>query len=155
MLFNVVLLLFGVPHTTYWQAMGGLFYNKQLLHSWFAQVHGIIDAIGVSAANGVLTCFVLKHSGRDYQYMKSVALSAGSAYFLFIVVYPQTGLGKESPITPWVALLGHTIFLGLLVCYILTKIYSFDKEPEIKTSSKNGNVSTECVSENFPNKHQD
>jgi len=132
LLFNVVLRLLGVPHGTYWEAMGGLFYNPQLLKTWYAQIHGAIDAIGVSAANGVLTCFILKYTGRDHLYTKCVALSAFSAYFLFLAVYPQTGLGKDSPITPWVALFVHTSFLGLLVGYILKRIYTFAERPEIK-----------------------
>jgi hypothetical protein len=128
MLLNVILLIIGIPHGTYWQAMGGLFYNKELLKTWPAQVHGAIDAIGISAANGVITCFILKYTGKDYLYIKSASLSAFSAYFLFVVVYPQTGLGKNSAITPWVALVGHTVFTGLFVGYILTKIYSFKRE---------------------------
>lgn len=131
-LLNITLLLLGVPHGTYWQAMGGLFYNKQLMKTVLAQIHGAIDALGVSAANGVLTCFVLKYTGRDYLYFKSAALSAFSAYFLFLAVYPQTGLSKNSPVTPWVALFGHTIFTGLFVGYILTKIYSFNRKPKSK-----------------------
>ncbi|WP_066633764.1 hypothetical protein [Desulfolucanica intricata] len=106
---NVVLLLLGIEHGTYWQAMGGLFFNKQLLQSWIAQVHGAIDAIGVSSINGVLLSLALLITGKDYLYTKSVALSASSAYFLFLVVYPKTGLGKDSMIVPWVALFGHIL----------------------------------------------
>lgn len=124
-LYVYVLVLLGVPTGTYWKAMGGLFYNTQLLQTWLAQIHGLIDSIGVSAANGVLLCYVLIVTGRDYLYTKSLALSAAGAYFLFLAVYPQTGLGKENPYTPWVALFGHTVFNGLLVGYILKKIYSF------------------------------
>lgn len=133
------LILLGVPFDPYWKAVGGLFYNKQLLSSWLAQVHGVIDPIGVSGANGILTCSVIKMVGKRYFYIKSVVLSALSAYFLFLVVYPQTGLGKNNPYTPWVALSGHTVFLGLLTGYILKKIYSFDRKPTAKTTSTIGN----------------
>lgn len=129
-LYVYALVLLGVPTGTYWEAMGGLFYNKQLLQTWLAQIHGLIDAIGVSAANGVLFCLVLVITGRDYLYTKSLALSAAGAYFLFLVVYPQTGLGKDNPYTPWVAIFGHTVFNGLLVGYILKKIYSFRESPK-------------------------
>jgi len=130
LLLNVVLLLLGIEHGTYWQAMGGLFFNKQLLQTWVAQVHGALDATGVSAVNGVLLSLTLLITGKDYLYTKSVVLSAFGAYFLFLAVYPQTGLGKDSLITPWVALFGHTFSNGLLTGYILDKICSFDKEPQ-------------------------
>ncbi|NLY75381.1 MAG: hypothetical protein GX075_08750 [Firmicutes bacterium] len=107
--------------------MGGLFYNKELLKTWSAQIHGMIDAIGVSAVNGVLLGGVLFFTGIDYLYAKSVTLSAAGAYFLFLVVYPQTGLGKDSLIVPWVALFGHTVFNGVLTGYILKKICLFKK----------------------------
>lgn len=129
-LYVYVLVLLGVPTGTYWKAMGGLFYNAELLQTWLAQIHGLIDSIGVSAANGVLFCYVLVVTGRDYLYTKSLALSAAGAYFLFLVVYPHTGLGKDNPYTPWVALFGHTVFNGLLVGYILKKIYSFREKPK-------------------------
>lgn len=125
MLLNVILLLFGIPHGTYWQAVGGIFYNKELLKNWSAIVHSIIDALGVSGANGILLSYVLVRTGKDFLYTKSVVMSAAGAYFLYIVVYPQTGLGKNSLIVPWVALIGHTVLNGLLPGYILKKIYVF------------------------------
>jgi hypothetical protein len=121
-IYNFGLLLLGVPTGTYWKAMGGLFYNKQLLNHWLAQIHGVIDALGVSGANGVLLAFTLKYTGTDYWYPKSIALSAAGAYFLFIVVYPHTGLGRDNPYTPWVALFGHTVFCGWLAGFVLRKI---------------------------------
>lgn len=128
-LYCLVLLILGVKYGTYWQAMGGLFYNKQLLASWLAQIHGVIDSLGVSGANGIITCLTIKQTGTKYFYTKSIVLSAVGAYFLFLGVYPQTGLGKDNPITPWVALSGHTVFLGLLTGYILKKIYFRDNPP--------------------------
>lgn len=127
-LLNIVLLLLGIKHGTYWEAMGGLFYSKELLTTWSAQLHGMIDAIGVSAANGILLSLTLLLAGRDYLYTKSIVLSAAGAYFLFVVIYPQTGLGKDSLIVPWVALFGHTVSNGLLTGYILKRFCSFKKK---------------------------
>lgn len=135
-IYNVVLLLLGVPAVTFWQAMGGLFYNKQLMKHWLSQVHGMIDALGVSGVNGVFLLLTLKVTGTDYFYTKSVALSAATAYFLFLAVYPNTGLIKDNPYTPWVALFGHMVFTGLLTGYVLTKIYSFDKQLGNETTGK-------------------
>jgi hypothetical protein len=126
-LLNIVLLLLGVKHGTYWQAMGGLFFNQQLLQTWHAQLHGAIDALGVSAMNGVLLSLTLLLTGKNYFYAKSVALSAAGAYFLFLFVYPQTGLGKDSAIVPWIALFGHTVSNGLFTGYLLSKMYTFNK----------------------------
>lgn len=133
-IYNYGLLLLGVPTGTYWKAMGGLFYNKQLLNHWLAQIHGVIDALGVSGANGVLTAFTLKYTGTDYWYPKCVALSAAGAYFLFIVVYPHTGLGRDNPYTLWVALFGHTVFCGLLAGFVLKKIWTIDKQSANETA---------------------
>ncbi|MCR3922324.1 MAG: hypothetical protein NUK65_07410 [Firmicutes bacterium] len=135
-LINIVLLLLGVKHGTYWQAMGGLFYNKQLLQTWHAQVHGAIDALGVSAMNGVLLSLTLLLTGKDYLYAKSVALSAAGAYFLFLFVYPQTGLEKNSAIVPWIALFGHTVSNGLFTGYLLDKMYSFKRIGEAENEQK-------------------
>jgi hypothetical protein len=137
LLWNAGLLLLGIIHKTFWIAMGGLFYNQQLLRTPLAQVHGAIDAIGVSAAGGIFLAAVLKFTGMDYLYVKSVILSASSGYFLFVVIFPHTGLGKNSVIVPWVALLGFTVFNGLLPGYILKKIYAFDPEPAKKASPSN------------------
>lgn len=127
MVLNAVLLVLGIKHGTYWQAMGGLFYNKELLKTWLAQLHGMIDALGVSSANGILLSGTLAFTGKDHLYTKSIVLSAAGAYFLFVVIYPQTDLGKNSPIVPWVALFGHTFSNGLLTGYILNKICLFKK----------------------------
>lgn len=126
LLWNLGLLLLGIIHKTFWIAMGGLFYNPKLLHTPLAQIHGTIDAIGISVAGGILFSATLKFTGREYLYVKSLILSASTAYFLFIVIFPQTGLGKNSAVTPWVALFGFTVFNGLLEGYILKKIYSFE-----------------------------
>lgn len=134
-IFNLGLLLLGVPTGTYWQAVGGLFYNQELIKHWLAQIHGVIDALGVSGANGILLAFTIKKTGTDYLYPKSLVLSAVAAYFLFTAVYPQTGLSKDNPYTPWVALFGHTIFIGLLSGFVLQKIHSFDSQQNKETSA--------------------
>jgi hypothetical protein len=123
LLWNSIFLLLGIQHKTFWVAMAGLFYNQKLLFTPLAQVHGAIDAIGVSVVGGILLSVTLKFTGIDYLYVKSIILSASSGYFLFIVVFPQTGLGKSSVITPWIAFFGFTIFNGLLNGYLLKKIY--------------------------------
>lgn len=132
--YNAVLLLTGLQYKTFWQAMGGLFYSPELLLTWLAQVHGAIDAIGVSAVNGILLSFTLKFTGKDYLYVKSMVLSSASAYFLFLEVFPVTGLGKDSAIVPWISMFGFNIFNGLLVGYVLQRIYSFSEETKIETS---------------------
>jgi hypothetical protein len=123
LLWNSMFLLLGVQYKTFWIAMAGLFYNQKLLFTPLAQVHGAIDAIGVSVVGGILLSAILKFTGINYLYVKSVILSASSGYFLFIVVFPQTSLGKDSTIVPWIALFGFMIFNGLLNGYLLKKIY--------------------------------
>ena len=123
LLWNSGLLLLDIQHKTFWIAMSGLFYNQQLLYTPLAQVHGAIDAIGVSVAGGILLSAIIKFTGRESLYIKSIVLSASSGYFLFIVVFPQTGLGKDSVIVPWIALFGFTVFNGLLSGYILKKFF--------------------------------
>jgi hypothetical protein len=123
LLWNSIFLLLGIQHKTFWIAMAGLFYDQKLLFTPLAQVHGAIDAIGVSVVGGVLLSATLKFTGIDYLYVKSIILSASSGYFLFMAVFPQTGLGKNSVIMPWIALFGFIIFNGLLNGYLLKKIY--------------------------------
>jgi hypothetical protein len=127
-LFSVILVVFGViKQGTFWQAMGGLFYNKELLKNWTAQAHGMFDGIGVIVANGILLSRTLLVTGRDHLYVKSIILSAAGAYFLFIFIYPHTSLGKNSLVVPWVAIFGHVTLSGILPGYILKKICSFKR----------------------------
>ncbi|MEL7567697.1 MAG: hypothetical protein AAGU27_22855 [Dehalobacterium sp.] len=137
LLYNTVLILAGAKHIPFWVAVGGLFYSPKLIFNWSAQIHGMLDAIGISAVNGIITAYTLKITGKDYLYVKSVVLSAASAYFLFLIVYPITKFpGKNSLIVPWIALFGHTVFNGLLTGYIINKIYSFnEKQPKTESLS--------------------
>ncbi|NBJ16559.1 MAG: hypothetical protein FNP40_13570 [Dehalobacter sp. 4CP] len=125
LLYNSLLLMLGLQHKTFWHAMAGLFYNQQLLMTVGAQIHGMVDAIGVSAANGILLSLILMLTGKDYLYAKSITMSAAGGYFLFIVVFPQTGLGKDSPFVPWIAIIGFIVFNGLLVGYVLNQISTY------------------------------
>ncbi len=135
LIWNTLFLLLGVNYKTFWQAMSGIFYNKQLSQTLLAQVHGALDAIGLSAMNGVLLSLILLITGKDYLYLKSVALSASSAYFLFIIVFPGANLGKNSLILPWISFGGFIFGNGLLTGYILDKIGSFNKEPKNENAS--------------------
>jgi hypothetical protein len=46
--------------------MGGLFYNQELLMDSRCSDYGMLDAIGVSAANGILLSLVPVLTGKDY-----------------------------------------------------------------------------------------
>ena len=122
LLWNSGLLLIGIQHKTFWNAMSGLFYDQQLLFTPLAQVHGAIDAIGVSVAGGILLSAIIRFTGRNFIYLKSLILSASVAYFLFVVVFPVTSLGKDSMIVPWISMFGFIVFNGLLEGYILKKV---------------------------------
>lgn len=135
LMWNSALLLIGIQHKTFWIAMAGLFYNQELVYTPLAQVHGAIDALGASVVGGILISFIVKYTGRDYIYTKSVILSSSVGYFLFIVVMPQSGLGKESVVVPWVAIIGFMVFNGLLEDFILKRIWYFKQSIRQNESS--------------------
>lgn len=125
-LYNALLLGIGLQFSrTIWRTMAGLFYNENLLLTLGAQIHGMIDAVGVSAASGVLLSLVLLLTGKNHLHAKSISISASGAYFLYIAVFPQTGISKDSNIVPWISVCGYIIFNGFLVGYILNKICTY------------------------------
>lgn len=135
LIWNAMFLLFGIKYHTFWHEMSGLFYTKQLVHNSFTQLHGILDAIGLSAMNGVLVSLVLILTGKDYLYTKSVALNALGAYFIFIFILPISHLEKNSLIQPWIAIGGFVIGNGLFTAYALKRIFSFDTAPKNEDAS--------------------
>lgn len=122
LLYNLVLLILGVNTSTFWKDLSNVFFAPPEVHSWLAQSYGIISALGMSAFNGVLISLVLKLTGKDYLYIKSITVSMMTGYFIFMFLYPSAGLVylKHSLTTPYVALVGFTIY-GVSTGFLLKR----------------------------------
>ncbi|UWG97950.1 hypothetical protein LPY66_03845 [Dehalobacter sp. DCM] len=123
LLYNALLLAVGIQYKTFWHVMAGVFYGGKLTMMPSAQIHGMIDAIGLSVATGVLLSLTLFLTGKDYLYAKSITMSASGPYFVFLIIVSQGD--KNSLIVPWVALFGYIVFNGILEGYLLNKICTY------------------------------
>lgn len=123
LLYNLLLLGIGVKTSTFWKDMANVFFAPPEVYSWAAQLYGVISALTMSSFNGVLISLLLKLTGKDYCYIKSIIFSTMTGYFLFMFLYPEADLDylKHSLTTPYVALGGFTIY-GLVTGFFLRAI---------------------------------
>ncbi len=133
-LFDLAVLLFiwaGVKMRTPWTDMAELLFNPPQVYTWSARLLGVIISLGVSITNGILIALLLRLTGRDYIYVKSVSVILATGFFAFTVLYPALGLKflQRSLATNYVGLLLFTLF-GLLNGYLF-KRYTLVGEREL------------------------
>lgn len=122
----LLLILMGIKTRTYWKDMAEVFFNAPQIRTWYAQVYGLIASLAMAGGNGVLIALLLKWTGRDFLYIKSMSLSSAVGFFVFMVIYPALGLKflQHSITTNYVAFFSF-LFYGLVVGYILDKYSEF------------------------------
>lgn len=127
LLYNLLLISIGVNTSTFWKDLTNVFFAPPQAFSWAAQLYGVISALGMSAFNGILISLLLKLTGKDYLYIKSITLSMITGYFLFMFLYPEADLDylQHSLITPYVALGGFAIY-GITTGFLLKRYTAFE-----------------------------
>ncbi len=121
-----LLLLAGLKTRTYWKDMAEVFFNPPQLFTWYAQLFGLIASLGMAGVSGILIALVLKITGRDYLYIKSISTSSIIGFVVFMVIYPALGLKflQHSIITNYVAFFTF-IFYGVVVGFLFDRYTDF------------------------------
>ncbi|MFA7467138.1 MAG: hypothetical protein WCY82_02600 [Desulfotomaculaceae bacterium] len=122
----LLLILAGLKTRTYWKDMAEVFFNPPQLFTWYAQLFGLIASLGLAGVSGILIALLLKVTGRDYLYIKSISASSVMGFAIFVVLYPALGLEflQHSIITNYVAFFTF-IFYGVVVGFLFDKFTDF------------------------------
>lgn len=122
----LVLLLLGLKTRTFWKDMAEVLFEPPEVFTWHAQFLGLMASLALAGINGVLVALLIKLTGRDYLYTKSVSISSGLGFFIFIVIYPLRGLTflQHSIITNYVAFFTFILY-GLTIGYLMKKFTDF------------------------------
>ncbi|MCW3488518.1 hypothetical protein [Dethiobacter alkaliphilus] len=122
----LVLITAGLRTSTYWKDMAKVFFNPPEEFTVYAQIFGLIASIAMAGVNGVLIAVLLKITGRDYLYLKSISASSAVGFIVFMVLYPAMGLDflQHSINTNYVALFTF-IFYGAVVAFMFDRFTDF------------------------------
>lgn len=123
----LILITAGLRTSTYWKDMANVFFNPPDLFTVPAQIFGFIASIFMAGLNGVLIAVLLKVTGRDYLYIKSISMSSALGFIVFMIVYPaMEGLQflQHSVNTSYVALFTF-IFYGAVVGFMFDRLSEF------------------------------
>lgn len=125
----LLLLMLGLKTRTFWKDMAEVLFKPPEVLTWYAQFLGLMASLALAGVNGVLVALLIKFTGRDYIYTKSVSVSSAMGFFVFIVIYPARGLKflQHSIITNYVAFFTF-IFYGLVIGYLIKKFTDFGPE---------------------------
>ena len=109
--------------------MAEVLFEPPEVFTWHAQFIGLMASLALAGVNGVAVALLIKLTGRDYLYTKSVSISSALGFFVFIVIYPARGLTflQHSIITNYVAFFTF-IFYGIVVGYLFKKFTDFGPE---------------------------
>lgn len=139
---NLLLLLLiklGLNTRTFWKDMAEVLFDPPDVLHWSAQLLGLMASLALAGMNGVAIALLIKLTGKDYLYAKSVSVSSAMGFFVFIVIYPALGLDflRHSITTNYVAFFTF-IFYGLVVGYLMKKFTDFSEpKPSKKFTIKN------------------
>ena len=126
-LYIFILNLFHINTRTPWGDAAALFFDPPELNMLPAQIFGFLMSLNAPIFIGIFLCLLVKFTGRDFIYVKSIALAELITFFTFAIVYPLLGLNvKHSISTVYGALFGMFIF-GLILGYLVKKYTDFGK----------------------------
>ncbi len=122
-----LLILTGIETRTYWKDMAEVFLNPPQVFTFWGQLYGLIASLGMSGMSGVIIALLIRFTGRDYLYIKTVSASIGTGLFVFMVIYPSLGLNflQHSLNTQYVAFFSF-MFYGLVIGYLFDKFTAFN-----------------------------
>lgn len=119
--------LFGITTRTPWGDATAIFFNPPEVHMFWGELLGFILALAGPVTISILFCLLVKLTGKDYIYIKSIVLSEAIAFFTFAVFYPLVGLKyqKHSITTNYSAFINLIIF-GLFLGYLVKRFTDFN-----------------------------
>lgn len=124
--------VFGSELRFPWNDLAALFFRPPEVYTFGAQFFGFLATFGVAITNGVLTGGLLKLTGRDFAYLKSIVVCSTSVMFALMVLFPSLGMRAEqhSVLNTYVALLNNQPF-AILSAFLFLRFTTVGlKEPE-------------------------
>jgi hypothetical protein len=124
----VYILSLFLTFRTPWGDSAVLFFNPPELFWLPAKIFGFLMSLSTPVVIGIFLCLLVKLTGKDYVYVKSIVLSESITLFTFAVVYPSLGFKylKHSILTNYIALL-FLIPFGIFLGYLIKTYTDFDK----------------------------
>lgn len=122
-LFSIPIVLFvtsiGINIRLPWNDMASLFFKPPEVYTIWAQIYGFLATFGVSIVNCLIIGGLLKFTGRDFAYLKSIVVCSANVMFAFMILYPTFGLNANqySITTTFFALFANEIY-AILVTYL-------------------------------------
>lgn len=115
-LYVFILKILQVKTGTPWRDSTAMFFSPPEAFMFSAKVFGFLMSLNSPIAIGVMLCVLVKLTGKQHIYMKSIALAMGFTFFMFSVVYPFVGISyiKHSIVTNYVAFTAVIVFGGVL-----------------------------------------
>ena len=126
-LYIFILNLFNINTRIPWGDAAALFFDPPECNLLPAQIFGFLMSLNAPMFIGITLCLLVKFTGRDFIYLKSIVLAELTTFLTFAVVYPPLlGLKfvKHSIPTVYGALFGMFLF-GLVLGYLVKKYTNF------------------------------
>lgn len=125
-LYIFILKLFHVNLRTPWGDTTALLFNPPQIYMLPAQIFGFLMSLISPIFIGITFCLFVKLVGKDFIYLKSIAISQFISVFTTAVVYPSLGLSylKHSITTYYGAFFGMFLF-GIILGYLIKKYTDF------------------------------
>lgn len=133
-----LIFIFGSKLRFPWNDLALLFFRPPEVYTFGAQFFGFLATFGVAITNGVLIGGLLKFTGRDFAYLKSIVVCSTTVMFAFMVLYPALGNRTEqhNVVTTYVALLNNQPF-AILSAYLFLRFTTVGlREPESERVKK-------------------
>lgn len=124
---SVFILTRFLTFRTPWGDSAALFFNPPEIFRLPAKIFGLLMSLSTPMLIGIILCLLVKLTGKDYIYIKSIFLSEAVTFFNFAVVYPSLGLKylKHSILTNYIALFCLVPF-GFFLGYLIKRSTDFD-----------------------------
>lgn len=118
---------------TPWEDTTALFFKPPELFTLPAQIFGFLMSLLTPMLIGVFLCLLVKLTGKDHIYVKSIFLSQVITFTNFAIIFPLVGFKslQHSITTNYGAFLGMFLF-GIVLGYLVKKYTDFKdhKDPE-------------------------
>ena len=83
--------LIGIQTGSPWGVMTALLFKSPEVYSFWAFLFGVIASFGVAIANGIILGGLLRFTGRDFAYLKSMVVCVSTLFFGLMVLLPSLG----------------------------------------------------------------
>jgi hypothetical protein len=120
--FPAALILMGFETRTPALDMASLFFKPPELDSTWALLFGLMSTFGVAITNSIIVGALIKFTGRDFAYLKSIVVCSASMMFAFMILYPLLGneANQHSVLSTFGAFINNQPF-AILIAFLFLK----------------------------------